>query len=112
MGFAPGSVAIADLDGDGDSELVLGATSTANVSEANNTDDLHTYVTVLDNQGRLVWQRQIGGYFSATRAAVADFDGDGVQEIVVMEETERGDYLGPDQLMILDGLTGNTKRSS
>ncbi|MEA3312086.1 MAG: ATP-binding protein [candidate division WOR-3 bacterium] len=110
MGFAPGSVAIADLDGDGDSELVLGATSTANGSEANGTDDLHTYVTVLDNQGRLVWQRQIGGYFSATRVAVADFDADGLGEIVMVEETERGDYLGPDQLMILDGLTGETKR--
>lgn len=110
MGFAPGSVAIADLDGDGDSELVLGATSTANGSEANGTDDLHTYVTVLDNQGRLVWQRQIGGYFSATRVAVVDFDADGLGEIVMVEETERGDYPGPDQLMILDGLTGETKR--
>lgn len=110
MGFAPGSVAIADLDGDGDSELVLGATSTANGSEANNTDDLHTYVTVLDNQGSLVWQRQIGGYFSATYIEVANFDKDGVQEIVVMEQTERGDYLGPDRLMILDGPSGKIRR--
>lgn len=110
MGFAPGSVAIADLDGDGDSELVLGATSTANGSEANGTDDLHTYVTVLDNQGSLVWQRQIGGYFSATHIEVANFDKDGNQEIVVMEETERGDYLGPDRLMILDGPSGKIRR--
>jgi len=110
MGVRAGSVRIVDLNGDGKEEIIFGTSSNANGSAANGTNDSTTYVMVLDCEGEPIWQREIGGYWSNTRIEVVDFDRDGSWEISVVEETHRTPYLGPDRIMILDGLTGKTEK--
>ncbi|MBD3285844.1 GHKL domain-containing protein, partial [candidate division WOR-3 bacterium] len=68
------------------------------------------YVIVLNSKGELIWQREFGGYWSNTRIDVADFDRDDYYEIVVVEETHRTPYLGPDKVFILDAMTGTTEK--
>lgn len=113
VGFYPNNIEIADLDGDGSQEIVIGAFAPGNGSEINGTNDSTTYVVVLDNSGKLLWQKQIGefkkSYYSVARIGLADFDKDGKLEIVVVERTDRAEYLGPDRLMILEDSTGKTK---
>lgn len=111
VGFYPNDIKYDDLDADGDLEIVIGGASPANGSEiVNKTDDIHTYVVVLDNQGQLIWMQQIGGAFSATRTEIADFDEDGKKEIAVIETTENADFEGRDRVIIFDGATGKKKR--
>lgn len=110
MGARPNNVRIVDLDGDGIKEIAVGVASNNNGSFANGTSDTVTYVIVLSREGKKIWQREFGGYYSNTRIEVADFDSDTRQEIAVIEETHRTPYLGPDRIFILDGPTGKTQK--
>ncbi len=121
VSFANGAPAIADLDGDGSPEIIVGA-------------------VVLDATGRLLWERDGAGTegtnqgYTGGIAAVADLDMDGVPEIVTGRRAYRSDgtpmwtaptedgypaiaqfdadpqpevvLVASGQLYLLDGLTG------
>lgn len=110
VGFYPSDIKFDDLDADGDLEIVMGGASPANGGQMNGTDDIHTYVFVLDHQGRHLWSKQIGGVFSRTGIEIADFNKDGKKEIVVIETTDNGDFYGQDRIFILDGATGDQEK--
>jgi len=71
VGFIPGDPVLADLNGDGGREIVLGSSAPDNGKDimgpnslVNGTDDAHTYITVLDSLGRLVSRQTVGKAWS------------------------------------------------
>ncbi len=84
-------VTLADLDGDGTVEVVVGAS------------DSLVYVFEHDGTARPGFPVHCQGAVSAG-VAVGDVDGDGAKELVVVT----GDYLGPAYVWVLDG-GGETK---
>lgn len=78
-----------DVDGDGRDEILICTGAAANGGQANGTDDGHTYVMCFDLDGRLLWKREIGGYFSDLRMRLVDGDRDGRKEILCWEKSHR-----------------------
>ncbi|MEO0099465.1 MAG: ATP-binding protein [candidate division WOR-3 bacterium] len=110
VGPMVGETFVEDLNGDGKPEIFFETSALSNGVYADNTDDFHTYVIVLNNRGKLLWQKEIGGYFSRTFLRVSDLDLDGNKEIVVALRTIR-QVEESDSLMIFDGADGKVKKS-
>jgi PAS domain S-box-containing protein len=94
VGFAFTQLVLADVNSDGKREIVLGSTSPGNIESShgrpvNGTDDLHTYVTVLDSLGRLLRCQQVGGVFEGVSVFASDINGDGKTEILVRSDCHR-----------------------
>lgn len=77
-----GSSALADLDGDGAEELIIGLESPGNGAAAGEWDDGHAYVVAIDREGNVLWWRELGGYSIHVDVALADLDGDGSVDVV------------------------------
>jgi hypothetical protein len=90
----PERLAIADLDGDGEPEVVFTGNAQDNLGGAavNGTSDDTAMLFALDARGALRWSRVLGGVFFNTHLQVADLDGDGAVEIVTATDNH-----GPDQ---------------
>ena len=73
----------ADLDGDGSSEIICSTSAPCNGSIANGTDDCHSYLIILDKDGRLLWKKETGEKFSKNSVSLADIDLDGKLEMVM-----------------------------
>jgi outer membrane protein assembly factor BamB len=88
MGPSTVSINAADINKDGELEVIVGSYSPGNGnSESNGTDDMHCYVFALDCRGKELWKRELGGYFTGTRTSTADIDGDGRADIVAFIST-------------------------
>ena len=73
--YAGNSLAAADIDGDGDGEVV---------SIVRGASPNETSVTVLDHNGNPVWRKTVPGIGSNSDGPVlADLDGDGTMEIII-----------------------------
>ncbi|MBM76797.1 MAG: hypothetical protein CMK59_15430 [Proteobacteria bacterium] len=79
------TVAVADLDNDGHPELV---TAGGNA------------IHVLNHDGSTLWEQQATDNSGATGASIFDFEGDGIPEVVYIDEV---------QLVAFDGPTGEIK---
>ena len=71
-----------DIDGDGNPEIILGSHSCSNGNTVGDRDDCHAYLTVLDLDGKEVWNKEIGPEFKVIRAGAGDVNKDGEVEIV------------------------------
>lgn len=69
------SPTLADLNGDGRLEIVVGTLQSTEVSSA-------PYLSVLNYDGTVRWERQVEGHINSS-PAVGDINGDGFPEIVV-----------------------------
>lgn len=73
---------VADLDGDGVKEIVVGTEALSNGNIAGDgTDDNHSYLFVLRHDGRILWKAELGGIFTRTYALVTDLDGTGTPSV-------------------------------
>ncbi|MBD3347983.1 MAG: GHKL domain-containing protein [Candidatus Eisenbacteria bacterium] len=72
---------MADVDGDGARELVIGLVSPNNGVTAGEWDDSCSYVVVFDRTGDVIWWRELGGVSSMVDLVVCDLEGDGSLEI-------------------------------
>ncbi len=77
-----GEVAIADLDGDGGEDIVVGLESPGNGVAAEKWDDRHAYLAAFGGAGELLWSRELAGSAARVSVAAADLDGDGDVEVV------------------------------
>ena len=98
---------VADLDGDGNNEIIIFGTSPDNLGgvKVNGTSDNQSLIFVLDSRGNLLWQGEIGPTFTAGSYRTADLDRDGVLEIITF--TRGAPVNHTNKLMVWDGLTGN-----
>jgi outer membrane protein assembly factor BamB len=124
LGIDPGAIPVspvaADLDGDGEKELIF----TARDAHAEKPSEfLENHVAILavrrgaDYKSELVWMQQPAWAMplSYTRPAVADTDGDGKPEVCGMDWNTMGHYpgnferLGPANAFCLNGQTGQVR---
>jgi signal transduction histidine kinase len=63
-------VSVVDIDGDGRKEVLLGSFAAGNGNIDNGSDDLHTYVFLLEGSGQLRWRTPIGRFSSFVRTFV------------------------------------------
>jgi ligand-binding sensor domain-containing protein len=82
------AIAIGDVNGDRISEIVMGSGIACNLSEANETDDCHGYIFIMDwvNKKNL-WgsgiSKPITNYGGGIeKVAIADLDRDGINDII------------------------------
>jgi len=71
-GTAVTDFAVADVNNDGNSEIVFGGSAIGNGAEANGTDDNHSYLIVLDRTGKRIWQQETGGMYSGCFPKISD----------------------------------------
>lgn len=105
FGARPDLMAVADLDGDGDDELLVTTYGEENGGSANGTRDYDScYCVALSGDGTRLWQRGFGAHsYIGCQAGVADLDRDGKQEVFVTVYSWQNDFGG---LAVLDGATG------
>lgn len=79
-----GGAVIADVDGDGSDEILVGLESPGNRLAAGRWDDLHAYAVALELDGNVVWSHELAGFSSEVSVAVGDLDADGSAEAVAV----------------------------
>lgn len=99
----PERLAIADLEGDGEPEVVFTGNAQDNLEGAavNGTSDDVAMLFALDARGARRWSRVLGGVFFNTHLQVADLDGDGAVEIVTATDNHGADQ--DDHLCVWSG---------
>ncbi|MCD4665883.1 MAG: hypothetical protein K8R68_11490, partial [Bacteroidales bacterium] len=100
---------VCDLDQDGNLEIILGSAAMSNGSVSNGTDDERSYLIVLDNEGNLIKQKEMGGIFSFCSINTMDFDGDEKLELITLLNSKNTSTGAPGELTVWDGV-GLTKR--
>ncbi len=105
MGPAPMSIALYDLDGDGEDEIVVGTYAPNNGPEASGTKDDECWVFAFDQTGQELWRVQVGGVYCGAEVIVCDLDGDGRPEVLAgLACVESG--ASPGTILVLDPETG------
>lgn len=99
--------AIADIDGDGVNEALLSNFASHNRQpELGGVDAFHAHLVAIEADGSLMWVRRIGT--CNVSAAAADFAGHGNIEILALRRQSLHNYPGPNEVHLLDSLTGRT----
>ncbi len=110
MGCMPNSAKTIDFDKDGRKEIVISGWSPHNGVVANGTDDDHSYIILVDHEGKKIWQQILGGYYTMLSFEVTDIDQDGELEIITSKSCHREIKPEPGEIRILDARTGDTER--
>jgi signal transduction histidine kinase len=75
-----------DLNGDGKKEIILCSFAANYNIEENGTSDRYSYVIVLDSNGKELWKKEVGDWYTYARAVVSDLEDDGTVEIIAVAE--------------------------
>jgi signal transduction histidine kinase len=106
MGGAPGATCVADLDGDGKSEVLTSTVSPGNGADRNGTDDLHCYALALGMSGQRRWQVTLCGDFAHTAALVLPGTAGNPARVVATVNSHRALKPEPGRVIVLDGRSG------
>ena len=106
MGAWPQSLATADLDGDGQAEVLVETGSPGNGVSSNGTDDLHAYALALKASGERLWQTPLAGTEAWTYLLPVPPDADGRPRVLATVHTHRGENPEPGTVAVLDGPSG------
>lgn len=106
MGATPHMMEFLDLDKDGKKEIIFTAWAPHNGISFNGFDDDHSYIGVLDANGRLLWKKEIGGYFSDNFLAIGDVNNDELFEIATSRTCHRMREPDPGLIALFDALSG------
>ena len=82
MGPQVHNLNFADVNNDGEDDVVIGTYAPDNGAIHNGTRDDASYIFVINNQGKLMWRKRIGPHFTGVFPSIGDVDGDGEVEIV------------------------------
>ena len=76
FGPSPVGLCLVDIDGDGKIEILCGSDAVDNLNQAADaTDDHHSHVFAFAPDGRLLWTRPMGDYFTSCRPLPANLEG-------------------------------------
>ncbi|GMR25616.1 MAG: hypothetical protein BMS9Abin39_0927 [Ignavibacteria bacterium] len=89
-----------DFNNDGNLELYFNTTSPGNGSEANGTDDYHSYFIVLSNEGKLLFQAELGEENSATYVYINDHFGKTANSLITITRVNNFKYYNTFQNLI------------
>jgi len=106
MGCSPVSVKAVDIDRDGKKEIIISGRGTHNGVFANETDDEHSYIIVLNYRGERLWLKTLGGYYTSLFFDISDIDNDFEPEIVVSKNCHRVFEPEPGEIMIIKSKNG------
>ncbi|MCX7974386.1 MAG: ATP-binding protein [Candidatus Aminicenantes bacterium] len=109
MGCAPDIFEVIDINNDGKKEIVVMGRAPHNGVAANGTDDDHSYIFTLDNQGNLIWRLTLGGFYTRWWIKIFDIDKDGKLEIVASKGCDREIDPEPGEIRIIEASTGETE---
>jgi signal transduction histidine kinase len=109
-GCMPWDIKIVDLNKDGKKEIILSGWGSHNNVSINGTDDDHSYIIVLDHEGKLIWKKIYGGYYTRIYFDIADIDADGELEIITSKECHREYSPEPGEIRIIDAKSGVTEK--
>ena len=97
---------IADINNDGNKEIVVGTFAPHNGNSDHGTDDSLSYVFAFDKDGNNLWTKQIG--WDSVYSSVADLNNDGNPEIISFRNQNEPYYPGANDVYILNPANGNT----
>ena len=106
MGCMPDIFEVVDINQDGFKEIVVMGRAPHNGVSANGTDDDHSYIFALDNQGNLLWRFVLGGYYTRGWIKCFDIDHDGQLEIIASKGCDREIDPEPGEIRIIEAQTG------
>lgn len=101
---------IADIDGDGKIDIVMGTISPCNGSFANGIDDYSSYVLSINGDGVLQWIRKVGEESTIVKTWKGDIDGDSTIEVVACVNEGLLENEEPNAMFILDAVSGKVER--
>ncbi len=93
---------IEDIDNDGSQEIVFGGYAPLNRVYYNDTGDDGSYVFLLNFEVLLRWRKTIGPYFSGAYPAIADVNGNGKKEVLVLRYNSNPEPKGQEPLIIFN----------
>lgn len=106
MGSYPQYVSIADLNDDGNEDIIITTSAPGNGANRNGTDDYHSYLLILNSQGELLYQREMGKVYSGCIHQLLDVNGDSDMEIVTLSSGFPADKPRPSKMAIWDWTAG------
>jgi len=98
---------IRDVNMDGKLEILFGSFAAGNGNIEGNTDDLHTYIFLVDTNGKLLWKKEIGIYSSYAQILLLDDVRNTCPRIAVIETGNPAGGRECDSIFILDAITGD-----
>jgi serine/threonine-protein kinase len=109
----PLTVVVADINGDGKREVLLGSNATANGNRLpDGTDDAHCYVYAFGDRGQLLWRTEAGTVYTMARPFVVK-SGDGPRPFAWIEALpENRATKGESEVGTIVALESSTGRIS
>jgi signal transduction histidine kinase len=109
FGPSPLRIIVKDINSDGKKEIVFTAKSPHNNISYNGMNDDTSYIGVLDCEGKLLWRRTTGGFYTSIELQVKDIDMDGSLELITARHCHRETSPDPGQINIYDARSGDIK---
>jgi signal transduction histidine kinase len=104
------NVELADLNNDGNLEIIIGTYAHNNGIKGLETKDDSSYVLVLDsNLGQLKWKKAIGPYWTGAWANAGNYKNAFQKDVVVYQFSIGKAISNQDEIKLFDGRTGRLK---
>uniref|UniRef100_A0A7C6AFJ3 histidine kinase n=1 Tax=candidate division WOR-3 bacterium TaxID=2052148 RepID=A0A7C6AFJ3_UNCW3 len=110
IGGSPRNLYVVDINNDGKEEIIMSTTAVSNGSVVNGFGDNKSYVIVFDKKGGILWHKEIGGVFSDALCWIGSLENKNEIELVLVECEGTGNKSEPNQILILEGKDGETKK--
>jgi hypothetical protein len=98
-----------DSNNDNYMEILFPTSAPSNGYQKNGGDDQHSYLFLLDYQGKLIWRREFGGRYTTVNLKYVDLNGNGRKEIIAFFNDNSQTELHP-RLELINPLTGSPSR--